>query len=138
MDTVQTFVPGFEYDVFISYSHANNEDGGWVSKFRRKLDARLKERVPPGVSFFRDTDSLQGNDELTPEIVRGVRNSAVLVVIVSRSYIARPWCQKECREFIEANAERGLEGRVFAVRYDDVSPAEYQKYIGESLGYEFF
>ncbi len=40
-DQVKAYVPGFEYDVFISYSHANNSDG-WVSKFRQKLDVRLK------------------------------------------------------------------------------------------------
>ncbi|MBC8002295.1 MAG: hypothetical protein H7X97_06875, partial [Opitutaceae bacterium] len=71
-----TYVPGFEYDVFVSYSHANNFEG-WVSKFREKLDARLKERVPPGATFFRDTESLQGNDDLTPEIIGGIHNTAV-------------------------------------------------------------
>jgi len=134
---METYVPGYEYDVFISYSHANNYEG-WVSKFREKLDARLKERVPPGATFFRDSDSLQGNDDLTPELVGGIRSTAVLVPIVSRSYVTRPWCQKECQEFTAANAERGLAGRIFPVRYDDVSPAEFQKFVGEKLGYEFF
>ena len=31
------YVPRFEYDVFISYSHANNFEG-WISKFRQKLE----------------------------------------------------------------------------------------------------
>lgn len=136
-DQVKAYVPGFEYDVFVSYSHANNSEG-WVSKFRQKLDARLKERVPPGATFFRDADSLQGNDDLTPKIVGGIRNTAVLVAVVSRSYLTRPWCQRECDEFKAANAKRGLNGCIFPVRYDDVSPAEFQKFVGEKLGYEFF
>ena len=127
-----TYVPGFDYDVFISYSHANNAER-WVSKFREKLDARLKERVPPGATFFRDAESVQGNEELTPEILGGIRKTAVLVAIVSRAYVTRPWCQKECLEFMAANAERGSNSRIFPVRYDDVSPAEYQKFVGEKL-----
>jgi len=134
---MSSYVPGYEHDVFISYSHANNY-AGWVSTFRQKLDARLKERVPPGATFFRDTDTLQGNDDLTSTVVDGIRSSAVLVMIVSRSYVTRPWCLKECNEFITANEQRGIKGRIFAVRYDDVSPAEYQRFVGEKLGYEFF
>jgi|GEM_PF-2109314 len=132
-----SYVPGYPFDVFISYSHANNH-AGWISNFRQKLDARLKERVPPGATFFRDTDSLQGNDDLTPEVLEGVRGSAVLVIIVSRSYVTRPWCLKECKAFLEANAQRGIKGRIFPIRYDDISPSEYQQLIGEKLGYEFF
>ncbi|MCL4203182.1 MAG: TIR domain-containing protein [Pirellulaceae bacterium] len=134
---MEPYVPGFDSDVFISYSQANNH-AGWITKFRQQLEARLKERVPPGAVFFRDTDSLQGNDDLTPEITRSIRSTAVLVAVVSRSYVTRPWCQKECLEFQAANADRGLTGRIFPVRYDDVSPAEFQKFVGEKLGYEFF
>ncbi|HEX7678090.1 MAG TPA: toll/interleukin-1 receptor domain-containing protein [Thermoanaerobaculia bacterium] len=132
-----TYVPGFECDVFISYSHANDAEG-WVARLSQKLDNRLKERIPPGAVIFRDTKDLQGNKELTPEIVRRIRKSAVLIVIVSRSYVTRPWCIKECEEFIAANTQKGLGGRIFPVRYDDVSPADYQKLVGERLGYEFF
>src|SRR5436305_175827 len=134
---MSSYVPGYEHDVFISYSHANNY-AGWISTFRQKLDARLQERVPPGATFFRDTETLQGNDDLTPTVVDGIRSSAVLVMIVSRSYVTRPWCLKECKEFITANEQRGIKGRIFPVRYDDVSPAEYQRFVGEKLGYEFF
>ncbi len=54
------FVPGFQYDVFISYAWVNNypeQDGkpetGWVSQFKTKLQQRsfpavttMRHRVP--------------------------------------------------------------------------------------------
>jgi hypothetical protein len=132
-----SYVPGYEYDVFVSYAHANDQEG-WVSTFRQKLEARLKERVPPGATFFHDTGTLRGNDDLTPTLVSGIRGSAVLVMIVSRSYVKSAWCLKECKEFLAANAQRGTRGRIFVVRYDDISPAEFQQFAGEKLGYEFF
>jgi hypothetical protein len=94
--------------------------------------------VPPGVVFFRDAETLQGNNDLTPAIVDGIRRTAILVPIVSRSYVTRPWCIQECQEFLKANAERGVDGRIFPVRWDDVSPADFQNLVGQKFGYEFF
>jgi hypothetical protein len=130
-------VPNFDYDVFISYSHANDHEG-WVATFRRKLEARLRERVPAGPVFYHDSHTLKRNEDLTPQLIEGVKESAVFVPIISRNYLSRPWCLKECEQFLSASRALGFEGRIFPVRYDDVSPAEFQKVLGEKVGYEFF
>jgi hypothetical protein len=134
---VTPFVPNCECDIFISYSHANNHED-WISIFRKKLEDRLRERVPPGVQVFFDTNSIQGNADLTPEITQTIRKTAILVPIISRSYLTRPWCIRECEEFLAATKDHPVKGRIFPVRYDDVSPAEYQKVLGEKIGYEFY
>jgi len=130
--------PGYEYDIFLSYSRANDH-AGWVTQFEEKLTARLRERLSNEVTVFRDTQSLQGNQELTPELKRAVAGSAVFVPVVSRSYLTRDWCLAECRSFLDVNPDRRWAGRIFPVRYDDVSPAEYQqRFGGDVLGYPFF
>lgn len=131
------YVPGYQYDVFISYSHLNNGEG-WVNKFRAKLEARLKERLPEGFELFRDREELPGNAELTPEITDAVRHTAVLVPVVSHGFLKSRWCRQECEEFLKACATRGVRDCVFPVRYDDVDPVEYRKVVGERVGYEFF
>src|SRR5436853_6792683 len=108
-----SYVPGFERDVFISYARANDHEG-WVSAFCRKLKSRLRE-MEPAVMVFEDTIDVQGNDDLS-KILHCVRNSAVLVTVMSRSYLTRPWCLDECREFAAVNARRGVQGRIFIVR----------------------
>jgi len=55
-------VPGFQYDVFISYSHANDHDG-WVTRFHKKLRAHLGEFVVQP-NIYWDRRSLAQNDVL--------------------------------------------------------------------------
>ena len=37
-------VPGFQYDLFISYAHANNQYG-WITEFQEDLSNLLWERM---------------------------------------------------------------------------------------------
>lgn len=130
--------PEYEFDVFVSYSHANDHDK-WVTRFLEGLRNRLAEHPSKDIKIFYDARSLQGNHELTPELRRAVAASAVFLPIVSRSYMTSEWCRAECRTFLEANPNRRWAGRVFPVRYDNVSPAAYQALLeGDVLGYEFF
>ena len=98
----------------------------------------MKERVPPGATFFRDTDSLQGNDDLTPEIVGGIRNTAVLVADRVAELCDATLVPEGVPGIPDRQCGTGAHRRIFPVRYDDISPAEFQKFVGEKLGYEFF
>ncbi len=130
------FVSGCDHDVFISYSRANNH-ADWVTRFHKQLEARLRERVSAEIDVFRDPE-LSGNQGLTDELKRRLRSSAVVVAVVSRSYLQRPWCQLEIDEFRKAAAQRGVTGCIFPVRYDDVRPEEFVSLLGHDfLGYEF-
>ena len=44
-----SIIPGFEYDIFISYRHKDNKYDQWVTKFvdnlRRELEATFKEEI---------------------------------------------------------------------------------------------
>ena len=55
------FVPGYEYDIFISYAHVDNltvrpEEPGWVEQFHKHLEVQLTKhfgRVEYGQALAR-------------------------------------------------------------------------------------
>jgi hypothetical protein len=98
------FVPGFDHDVFISYAHG--DDRAWISAFHGRLKPDLN-RLLPGADVWIDSDDLRKSRDFNHEIPANLASSAVLVSLVSPTYIQRPYCvQKECRRFIELATAR--------------------------------
>jgi hypothetical protein len=98
-----TFVPGFSHDVFISYTHLDNEPDEkqvrWVSEFRKNFESHLRKRLgSDDVSLFFDSSNLEAHHELA-SLVENVQASAVFVAVLSRAYIARDWTIKELNAF---------------------------------------
>jgi hypothetical protein len=129
-------VPGLQYDVFISYSHANNHDG-WVTRFHRKLLAHLGEFVVQPKIYW-DNRSLAQNDVLDEDIPKAVNATAVFLPIVSYMHLQRPWCDLERDTFLAADRTKGDARGVFIVRYDDVSAEEYGRVLPNCVGTPFF
>jgi len=103
----------FKEHVFISYAHRDNqpkfEEKGWVTRFNELFSVYLGERLGTNPLIWHDSTKLQGNTALTPEIEQGLANSALLITILSPSYINSDWCRKELHNFCElANQSGGL------------------------------
>lgn len=101
--------------VFISYAHLDNrpdfDEVGWVSQFRMSFSAILSKRLGHNADpiIWRDTEKLQGNSDLTSEIRQGLASSALLISVLSPSYVKSEWCRKELHAFCElANRSGGL------------------------------
>jgi hypothetical protein len=43
---MSSIIPGYEYDIFISYRQKDNKGNRWVSEFVEALKTELKEAVP--------------------------------------------------------------------------------------------
>ena len=54
------FVPGADFDVFISYAWADNESG-WVDRFEKALTERVHVLLGQRPEFFRDLRALSGD-----------------------------------------------------------------------------
>jgi len=46
-----SLLPGFEYDVFISYHHKDNEYDGWVTEFVSHLKKNWKQHLKTKFRF---------------------------------------------------------------------------------------
>src|SRR5574341_135900 len=120
MPEPSSHISGFAYDVFVSYSHIDNEDE-WVSRLhehiRRAVDSKLGHRA----NFFRDP-RLKTGAILDPALKEAVRNSAVFLAVLSPGYCESDYCKQELKWFADfAQGETRLapgQGRLIVVEKD--------------------
>ena len=131
-----SIVPGFDFDIFVSYAHLNNqklsdEDQGWVSDFHKVVHARLWEELGKQPAIWRDERGLDGR-MADPSIAKAIYQSAVLVVVMSQAYMSSPYCQSEVKEFCSYRhpafdlVVRGF-SRIVTVVYDEVSVDQWRE-----------
>jgi TIR domain len=95
------YVPGFNNDIFISYSHIDDQavDGpGWVTDFHRRLLIEVEEELGAKVQIWRDK-RITGATDFTKDLDKQVRGSAMLVAILSPGYVNSQWCDWELTGF---------------------------------------
>jgi hypothetical protein len=141
----------YKNEIFISYSHLDNESAfqgqnGWISDFHRALEVRVAQLLGRKPTVWRDP-KLTGNDRFTEEISDQLPQTAVLVTILSPRYVKSEWCRREFHSFWENCASTmgvwvGNKSRVFKVVKTPfphaTETADLQPLLQPLLGYEFF
>lgn len=122
-------IPGYDYDMFVSYSHLDNPvlglgSRGWVDTLVKKLEGEVKAR---GIKEFEawSDENLAENFPLTPQLMDKIKKSATLLVIMSPSYLQSEWCKRERERFLSLVDDRVAEGCVFVVEARQVSHNDY-------------
>jgi TIR domain len=97
----------FNHDVFISYAHADNGvpvgssvPHGWVTALAANLN------VGPNVlkkNLFID-HQLRPGDDFSTELLSRVKQSSVLVLLLSQNYIDSKWCGSELEHFVSEHS----------------------------------
>ncbi|HMJ25734.1 MAG TPA: TIR domain-containing protein [Pyrinomonadaceae bacterium] len=126
----------FEYDIFISYGHLDDEDPageekGWVDLLVERLPRVIAGYLGDKPKIWRDEHSLHGNDMLQGAISAGIAKSLVLVPIVSPRYVRSDWCRIELETFCHAALPPGADPQSFSTRIFKVikSPLRYPHLI---------
>jgi TIR domain len=125
------YVSGVDNDIFVSYAHADNQadDGdGWVTRFVKDLNIALIRRLgdTKNLRIYFDDKSLLGHHDLE-SLVQNVRRSALLLSIVSPSYVRRDWTMKELDAFLGMPSQSGRTFLVETLPLD--SDDDYPKQI---------
>ena len=102
----------FEYDIFISYGHIDDEDPagdvkGWVDLLVERLPRLVASFSGVKPRVWRDERSLGGNDLLHEAIGRGVTRSRLFVPVVTPRYVLSDWCRRELDTFCAAGPLAG-------------------------------
>jgi hypothetical protein len=126
-----SYVPGYDFDFFISYASVDNDPVpssklGWVDTLvgiltsGSGLAGKLGRRE--AFNYWLDKQQLRGNHEADNHIPEQVRRSAVLVVVLSPGYLASTFCRLELDTFLQSIG--GASERLFVVsreRIEDVA-----------------
>ena len=143
------WVPGFEYDVFISYARVdnatveNNPDKGWVAEFHKHLEVALSKKVGRlhTVKLWRDTREIQGNELFDRTIQDAIRQSAIFLALSSNGYLQSDYCRRELTWFYQ-HAQTGSIGlaagddyRIFNLLLNNIAPSAWPTEYGRTSGF---
>ncbi len=90
-------VPGFKYDLFVSYAHQNDRPWGWVSEFIKTLKAELEGKSRE-FSIWWDP-GLRSGEDFNIAIADAISESAVFLSVLSPAYGDSSYCRLEIEEF---------------------------------------
>lgn len=83
-----SILPGFEYDIFVSYRHNDNKYDGWVTEFVDKLTQELNATLKDKLTIFFDKnphEGLQDTHHVDQSINTKIR-SLIFIPIISQTY----------------------------------------------------
>ncbi len=141
------YVPGFENDVFISYSHGDNvspfpDRRGWVTSFSDGLSYNLLKFLGVPVKVWRDP-KLGGDQPLDATLRAQVERSAIFLCVVSPSYLNSAYCtaERNCfRDKAKADGELKVGSRMRGIRAVMLPHEDelHRQIFEEQAGFEFF
>ena len=136
-------LPYFEYDVFVSYSHGVQGGEGdaplkdWTLELIRSLetDIRAVDTEFDDLRIWRD-EQIDPTIHLSDELRGKVRNSGILMIVMSPRYLASTWCKDELEWFRQQVQERERDqGRVFVVRALRTDENRWPDFLRDTRGH---
>ena len=134
-----SLIPGYEYDIFISYRQKDNKHDGWVTEFVENLKGELESTFKEDISVYFDINPHDGLLE-THDVDASLKEKLkclIFIPIISRTYCdpkSFAW-EHEFKAFVEqaSNDQYGLKvklpngnviNRVLPIRIHDLDDAD--------------
>jgi hypothetical protein len=128
--------------IFLSYARDDNSVSpeltrakGFVSALVDHLDYVFKRQGFPKPKIWWDQRQIDKADRFDPMLQAAIEGSSLLLVIMSRNWLSRPWCRKELELFAKrADAHE----QIILVRRNHVDQSEHPEELQNIQGYDFF
>jgi hypothetical protein len=141
------YLPDFDYDVFISYAHKDDdqyppEDQGWVAELHSALEKRIGTYLHTEPALWRDCE-LSGNDVFNEKISNRLAKAATLLSVITENFLSHKWFQTELEGFCRNAQDKvglrvGEKLRIFKVLKSDVKRGTLPPQFEGTLRYKFF
>ena len=123
-----------EFDLFISYAHTDDRGAhaGKVTALVEAIKADYLRVTGTPLRVFFDTQEIRSMDDWEARILTGLRQSKMMVAILSPSYFASAYCLKEWEIYVETELAQALPGEgitpIYVVRHPafETDPVEEQ------------
>jgi hypothetical protein len=143
-------ISGFEYDIFISYAHVDNntvsgQKSGWIQKFYEHLKLMLERRYGrmDVLKIWWDDKKLDGTKLFDDSIKDGIEKSAILICINSPGYTQSRYCLSELDCFFQkcGNEKPGLKvgdrSRIVHILLNNIAYNEWPEELNGTTGFPF-
>ncbi len=137
---MSVYVPQYQYDIFVSYAHVDNEifagaDKGWVTTLVDTLKIFLAQKIGSANAYSLWLDQiLPGHLPSTYNSIQYLEKSAVFLLVLSPAYLKSEQCRLELNAFL-AQVGGADSGRVFIVEYQ---ASERVEVLNDLRGYTFW
>jgi TolB-like protein/Tfp pilus assembly protein PilF len=143
-----SILPGYTYDIFISYRHKDNKYEGWVTEFVQNLKKELDATFKDDISIYFDINPEDGllESHNVDKSLEGKLNCLILIPILSQTYCdprSFAWQHEFCAFNRLAKADSfgrdirlrngNVASRILPVRIRDLDE-EDKKLIEDELG----
>ena len=109
----------FTYDVFLSFRGEDTRHS-----FTGNLWKALKDR---GIYTFMDDEELRKGEEITPSLIKAIKDSNMAIVVLSKNYASSSFCLQELSNILDSVKDMGR--LVWPVFYE-VDPSDVRKLTG--------
>ncbi|KAL4588425.1 hypothetical protein LXL04_001314 [Taraxacum kok-saghyz] len=117
--------PCFSYDVFLSFRGEDTR-----KSFTDHLYTALKQA---GIRTFRDDDAMERGKLLKTELKKAIHESAISLIVFSKSYASSKWCLDEVLMIIKEHETLSSKHEVVPVFYE-VHPSDVRYQTGSFKG----
>ncbi|KAM7466384.1 hypothetical protein LguiB_013946 [Lonicera macranthoides] len=111
-------------EVFVHFDQEEEKEKGvqrvWLG---RSVGGEIKRA---GIHTFRDDNELRIGEEISPELLKAIKESKISIPIFSKNYASSKWCLLELAQMVECHVNEGQ--KIFPIFYDvDASDVRNQK-----------
>jgi tetratricopeptide (TPR) repeat protein len=98
------------YDLFISYSRRDDQQGQ-VRALKEQIEADYRSFAKEDLRCFFDTEDIATMDDWRHRILEGLRESHLLLLVLSPAYLDSSYCEWEIIEFLKYEHSRAVGGQ---------------------------
>jgi hypothetical protein len=104
------------YDLFISYSRRDNASGR-ITELKQRIEADYRAFAKEDLRCFFDLEDIHGMDDWRHRILQGLKESQLLLLVLSPGYLESPYCEWEIVEYLKYEHSRAAAGQGVAPVY---------------------